>query len=510
MALDGDRNKFVIHGGSQTTYEWNSVTNQWNAFSPTPNPNYRAWHVMAYDKSHKAVILYGGSTDDQIWYWKAGAWGTIATTATPGSKYGATMAYDDARGNFVMFAADKRTWLLDTGAGLKPAITWDVPVSAIGGSGQKWRALDVKAYTGGYGYSGSSCSKVSGAQLLMWNKRYQGGGWLNVATNQADITDSAQAMVLPFSTTDNADIETFIHGPDSRYISMAMVPVSRNGCDPRHGKVAVDYVEMTVKYTLASSLPEESSPTYYVSTTANTWENARNDCVARGGDLVVIKNQAQNDEIKALLDPSRNYWMGMHSLYSQGEFRWVDGTPAWYGDFTGYSAGYGFTDWYTGEPNNLSAELCVGYYSPYSLKWVNYDCNGNINYICQIPSNNSLYLSTTTKTWSAARTHCQSMGKDLVMVKTGYEQYQLEQLLSPAASYWIGYTDQASEGIWKWVDGTTGWIGDSNGTPYGFNNWQSGQPDDYGGNQDFAYIWGTTGYKWDDNMSSANQFYICE
>lgn len=57
---------------------------------------------------------------------------------------------------------------------------------------------------------------------------------------------------------------------------------------------------------------------------------------------------------------------------------------------------------------------------------------------------------------------------------------------------WIGATDAAVEGQWRWVtgpeSGTLFWQGGPNGTAIGYANWNGGEPNDYGAGEDYAHI----------------------
>lgn len=59
---------------------------------------------------------------------------------------------------------------------------------------------------------------------------------------------------------------------------------------------------------------------------------------------------------------------------------------------------------------------------------------------------------------------------------------------------WIGASDEVEEGKWKWVtgpeNGTLFWNGNQNGSPVPgqYNFWNNGEPNDTGGNEDFAHI----------------------
>ncbi|XP_037388628.1 CD209 antigen-like protein C [Pygocentrus nattereri] len=73
------------------------------------------------------------------------------------------------------------------------------------------------------------------------------------------------------------------------------------------------------------------------------------------------------------------------------------------------------------------------------------------------------YMSTFGKTWEESRQDCRMKGADLVIINSREEQIFVSGL---GKTLWIGLTDQAMEGHWKWVDGT------SPGTGY----WLPGEP----------------------------------
>ncbi|KAI4896081.1 hypothetical protein NFI96_027211 [Prochilodus magdalenae] len=76
------------------------------------------------------------------------------------------------------------------------------------------------------------------------------------------------------------------------------------------------------------------------------------------------------------------------------------------------------------------------------------------------------YVSSNGKTWEQSRQDCRGNGADLVIINSKEEQDFVSGLGKSLKSWWIGLTDQAVEGRWKWVDGT------SLGTGY----WLQGEP----------------------------------
>uniref|UniRef100_A0A3B3SJ57 C-type lectin domain-containing protein n=1 Tax=Paramormyrops kingsleyae TaxID=1676925 RepID=A0A3B3SJ57_9TELE len=68
------------------------------------------------------------------------------------------------------------------------------------------------------------------------------------------------------------------------------------------------------------------------------------------------------------------------------------------------------------------------------------------------------YFSTSVTTWNESQNNCIKEAAHLVTVNS--EEEQVTGLISQCcvshslSSYWIGLTDSAEEGVWRWVDGT--------------------------------------------------------
>ena len=61
-----------------------------------------------------------------------------------------------------------------------------------------------------------------------------------------------------------------------------------------------------------------------------------------------------------------------------------------------------------------------------------------------------------------------------------------------AGAGWIGGSDAQTEGVWKWVTGpeagTVFWNGGPNGSTPNYANWNSGEPNNCCGGEDYAHI----------------------
>ena len=92
-------------------------------------------------------------------------------------------------------------------------------------------------------------------------------------------------------------------------------------------------------------------------------------------------------------------------------------------------------------------------------------------------------LSSSPSTWTAAESEALSMGGHLVTINGAQEQAFLVSTYLAGAdantkSYWIGINDQATEGLFVWASGE----------PVTYTNWNTGEPNNYFGNEDYGAI----------------------
>jgi hypothetical protein len=75
---------------------------------------------------------------------------------------------------------------------------------------------------------------------------------------------------------------------------------------------------------------------------------------------------------------------------------------------------------------------------------------------------------------------------------------------------WIGGTDQAVVGAWRWTDGALFWMGGSNGTAQGglYTNWVAGAPTSGGAATDCAILQSSA--YWTDSDCTRLEPYVCE
>ncbi|XP_053154364.1 hepatic lectin-like [Hemicordylus capensis] len=110
---------------------------------------------------------------------------------------------------------------------------------------------------------------------------------------------------------------------------------------------------------------------YYFSVETVTWQRARSQCQAKNSDLVVIHDEAEQNFIQSRTRKEK-FWIGLHDLDIEGEWKWVDGTD--------YRTS--FKNWMSGEPNdNFSKEDCAQI--SVAGEWNDISCNHTDSYVCE-------------------------------------------------------------------------------------------------------------------------------
>ena len=105
------------------------------------------------------------------------------------------------------------------------------------------------------------------------------------------------------------------------------------------------------------------------------------------------------------------------------------------------------------------------------------------------PDGSCLILLRARQSFADAQTTCLGLGAHLAILTTPALDTAAETLVGNLDTF-IGLTDQITEGQFVWVDGT----------PLAFSNWETGEPNNGGGNgEDCAIIAGARAEKkWDD------------
>ena len=104
--------------------------------------------------------------------------------------------------------------------------------------------------------------------------------------------------------------------------------------------------------------------------------------------------------------------------------------------------------------------------------------------------------------WHEAKTRCEQAGGRLVCIETEAEQRFIAKLAEGRYLY-LGATDETEEGTYVWL----------NGAPFTYCCWMEGQPNNYGGDENYLATY--DGGDWVDVANDGDGFwmptgYICE
>jgi hypothetical protein len=249
---------------------------------------------------------------------------------------------------------------------------------------------------------------------------------------------------------------------------------------------------------------------YQRGTEGLTYEQALAEAEALGGKLLEVDSQAESDFITALFNDGKNpIWLGITDVAEEGVWRNADGS------------GISYSNWLPGQPNNENGLNGGQNYAAIVTADGQWDDFFNTNSAFFNGSNfvpattqtiiefdktdgtpdsfgNSSYvLGTQGLTWLEAQAEAEAMGGKLVEINSQAENDFIVQNFGDGQnSIHVGFSDAANEGVW---------VG-SNGQAAPYTNWLPGQPDNAGGNQDYARIASASG-QWDDGFSQTTFFF---
>uniref|UniRef100_A0A3P9DKZ5 Immune-related, lectin-like receptor 4 n=1 Tax=Maylandia zebra TaxID=106582 RepID=A0A3P9DKZ5_9CICH len=123
---------------------------------------------------------------------------------------------------------------------------------------------------------------------------------------------------------------------------------------------------------------------YYFSTNKSSWTKSRDDCRAKGGDLVKIDSREEQEflrkEVRRIMkDHEDKFWIGLTDSAEQGRWLWVDGSPL------NESLSY----WNYKEPDNWREDDCVMMGDKgdrYQKSWSDTSCKVSRRSICEKPA----------------------------------------------------------------------------------------------------------------------------
>ncbi|MEM9089812.1 MAG: DUF4347 domain-containing protein, partial [Cyanobacteria bacterium P01_F01_bin.53] len=250
-------------------------------------------------------------------------------------------------------------------------------------------------------------------------------------------------------------------------------------------------------------LPTYNGKNYQLTTGAKSWKEAQAEAISLGGSLVTINSAAEQQWLRDTFGNSERLWIGLTDKATEGQFQWANGEAVTY------------TNWAPGEPNDYKFGGAFPGGEDYTV--MNWNASGQWNDtpdnyigtfrgIIEVPETSQTFtyngkeyqLTTKAKSWKEAQAEAQAIGGSLVTINDAAEQQWLHDTFGTSQSFWIGLTDEATEGQFQWA----------NGEAVTYTNWFPNEPNDYKfggafpGGEDYTLMnWGGTG-KWNDAPDS--------
>ncbi|HNT28156.1 MAG TPA: kelch repeat-containing protein [bacterium] len=271
IAYDPIQKIMVVFGGREELgsggYSMSSDSSTWNgevwdSNRGLPSPLYG--HAMAYDSQRNKVILFGGDTiedltSNETWQMFYGTklgyvtinWVQLNPPISPSARIRHSMVYHDARRTMLLFGGESGSygntnnefWELNGGADGHPAQIMNVAWESSGvtdDSTVTYQSLSVLFNAGGLG--DITGTPTNGVDLLTWKH----DRWVTVASNTADPDNLAP---VTWETSDPVEIQTLLNS-GLRKFNFAVVPTAPNGFLTDMGKIATDYAEVIVRYSI--------------------------------------------------------------------------------------------------------------------------------------------------------------------------------------------------------------------------------------------------------------------
>jgi len=280
------------------------------------------------------------------------------------------------------------------------------------------------------------------------------------------------------------------------------VPDCLDEC-PLHANLVTD-VDSNGDGTLDCNecIPSETQPfsCFFKQRGRATYADAVATCREQGLHLAAPRDSLEDAQIWDILTPSladhENLWIGVDRGFD-GTWRDTRGTAA---------SGSRWAGWASGQPSSSRqcASLNMASLTP---SWFTATCERRLKFACEWRADGCMkgYVNAggycvrrfdEAATWQTAESTCNALSMRLASAHSRAAHCALSHIAN-GKDVWLGGSDAA--GGWAWTDGS----------PWDYSWWSSGQPDNHAGRQDCLSMWVTTGSKFDDMFCKTTRPFLC-
>ncbi|XP_028288347.1 macrophage mannose receptor 1 [Parambassis ranga] len=255
---------------------------------------------------------------------------------------------------------------------------------------------------------------------------------------------------------------------------------------------------------------------YNIGTETKTFDEAKKACSANSANLVDVADRYENAFLISLvgLRPEKYFWMGLSNMDDRSTFKWTTNRKV---TFTHFNVG--MTDRKQG-----CVAMTTGIFAGL---WDIVSCSNKEKYICKklaegvqattappttpalscasgwtpVAERNICFKSYTKKkefkkTWQEAEDFCKAIGGNLMSVHSREDLDNLD--ISNTA--WIGLSSLGTNEGFVWSDGS----------PFSYEKWGFGEPNNYNDNEHCGEVKAYYGRHWNDRHCEVNNDWICQ
>ncbi|KAM6989317.1 LOW QUALITY PROTEIN: macrophage mannose receptor 1-like [Tautogolabrus adspersus] len=246
----------------------------------------------------------------------------------------------------------------------------------------------------------------------------------------------------------------------------------RNGTPPAHATVPPT---VPPKGGCPLKWKKMNSTCYIINKQRKTWDGARTQCKAMGGNLASITSRHVQVFLTTLMAEAQttDLWIGLHGEHGY-QFYWTDGRPKRYDNWN-FMLRVSLSVRLFSDHSVFQPRQCVVMTSDTEQlgKWNKNSCNDTNGYVClrsvdpSLPDspepttpnyvhifNDSVKVITRKMTWYAAQKHCKDDGATLASLRNIWSKTYIDLItLNLNAPVWIGLNTVETGGYFRYTEG---------------------------------------------------------